>query len=437
MVGMPRRSDEWSTESSWTTLARWMSSTMAAMVSARSWGVSSSIDASSSTVGRNILPFMPVRCAFTDSTIGASARTMRHISSGTHSRRARTGAWISSSAEASRMGLVGARSSREGGLHGVQSLADVTELDVDGEDPFVERHGFGRLLEALRRVTHQVEHANELVVAGAGFREGTLQDGPRDGELPLLEEALAERLVRAHAPLRAAQGLLELGDGLVEETHLLVGDAEVVVRLVVLFLDIVGHALLELAQHVLEVGVLVATGLLLVDHHAGRLRLLVLAKPVTQRHKVVLARGVRRGGHRDGFFGNGGNHAGVAAPRCGRTVDRHRRGRCLRSGRGERFERGEGAHVVGRDLQDTLIHRLRFLGEPFAEERVGEVQVRLRQAHAIVVTERELDTLLVMAHRGGVQANDLVGNGARLMNPPRPLEPHHRLLEHREPFLAT
>ena len=88
--------------------------------------------------------------------------------------------------------------------------------------------------------------------------------------------------------LGAAQRLLELGDGLVEQPHLLVRDAEVVVALVVLFLDVLGDALLELPEHVLEVRFLVAGRLLLLDDHARVLRAVVVAQPVAEVDELAV-----------------------------------------------------------------------------------------------------------------------------------------------------
>src|SRR5205823_4825035 len=100
------------------------------------------------SVGRNILPFMPRRCALAAAMIGASAFTMRHISSGTRSSRARTGSCISRRAEATgawaraliviaRFGVGASRRSLRALVDGVQAVADVAELDIDREDALV------------------------------------------------------------------------------------------------------------------------------------------------------------------------------------------------------------------------------------------------------------------------------------------------------------
>src|ERR1019366_2871226 len=75
-----RRTFEWSTESSCTTLARCTSSATAAIATARGSERSSRALESSSSVGRSILPFIPIRCALTAAMIGASAFTMGHSS---------------------------------------------------------------------------------------------------------------------------------------------------------------------------------------------------------------------------------------------------------------------------------------------------------------------------------------------------------------------
>ena len=57
--------------------------------------------ANSNSVGRNIFPFIPIRCWRTSSMSGMSSLTTRHISRVTWSSRSRTGAWMSRSAVAS------------------------------------------------------------------------------------------------------------------------------------------------------------------------------------------------------------------------------------------------------------------------------------------------------------------------------------------------
>ena len=70
--------------------------------------------------------------------------------------------------------------------------------------------------------------------------------------------------------------------------------AEIVVALVVLGVDVLGDALLELPQHVGEVRLLVAGRLLLVDDHARVLRRLVVAQPVAEVDEVSSRRRRRR-----------------------------------------------------------------------------------------------------------------------------------------------
>ena len=60
-----------------------------------------------------------------------------------------------------------------------------------------------------------------------------------------------------HARFGSRAAVVELADGVVEEPHLLVGDAEVVVALRVVDADLLGDALLELREDLLDVDLLV------------------------------------------------------------------------------------------------------------------------------------------------------------------------------------
>ena len=86
IVGIPRRSTEWSTESSCTSVARWMSSMTAPRVSARSSRAPEASWASSS-VGRNIFPCICSRCPLTSVMSPKSLSMIRRSSRCTPSRR--------------------------------------------------------------------------------------------------------------------------------------------------------------------------------------------------------------------------------------------------------------------------------------------------------------------------------------------------------------
>src|SRR4029450_13517108 len=66
------------------------------------------------------------------------------------------------------------------------------------------------------------------------------------------EEALPDPAAARHGASRILARELELADRLVDESHLLVGDAEVVMRLVVFGRKLLLDALLELAEDFLE-----------------------------------------------------------------------------------------------------------------------------------------------------------------------------------------
>src|SRR5947199_38843 len=97
IVGIPRRSTEWSTESSCTRVARWISSTTAASVTVRASSAPDARWLRSSRVGRNSLPFMRSRCSLTSAIMGKSAVMMRRSSSATSSSSPATGRWMSPS----------------------------------------------------------------------------------------------------------------------------------------------------------------------------------------------------------------------------------------------------------------------------------------------------------------------------------------------------
>src|SRR5687767_8539894 len=77
---------------------------------------------------------------------------------------------------------------------------------------------------------------------------------PLDGELrhSLLEKAKPEHGSAFHGALGVFGGQLELADGLVDETHLLVGDTEVVVGVVVLAVELLFDAFFELFEDLFE-----------------------------------------------------------------------------------------------------------------------------------------------------------------------------------------
>src|ERR1035437_6554224 len=179
-------------------------------------------------------------------------------------------------------------------VHRIQAVADVPKLDVQAEHALVAGLGLHELAQRLVHVTEEVEHTDELLVARAGLVQRPLENHRRDRQLLLLDERLAQRLVRAKTILRPTQRLLKLGDGFVEKTHLLVADAEVVMRLVVFGVHIFGDALLELLEHVGKVGLLVAGRRILADHHARRFWRLLVAQPVAQRDVLVVAARGRR-----------------------------------------------------------------------------------------------------------------------------------------------
>src|SRR2546428_9856116 len=272
MVGIPRRSTEWSTESSCTSVARWISSTTAASVTARASSAPDARQLRSSSVGRNSLPFIRSRCSLTSAMTGKSAAMMRRSSSTTRARVAAAGRWMSRGATGATCWLSSFRLGEC--LH---APAHVHEADVHGGDASVQVLGFGFAPLLLQRAAQPIEHAEALLVARCRQFQAAPQDRFRDAESSLREETSPQRLRRAELALGGAQRFLELGDGLVEQAHLLEGDPEGVVRLEVRLVDVLVDPLLEPGEHVVEVLLLVARGLLVLHLHARVARgLLVL-----------------------------------------------------------------------------------------------------------------------------------------------------------------
>src|SRR5439155_1424487 len=180
IVGIPRRSGEWSTESSWTSVARWMSSTIAARVTARGSAAPAPVACalSNSSVGRNSFPFMRRRCSLTSAMIGKSAAMSRRSSSTTRSSCPATGRWMSGRVTRASCWVTSARLGER-----LDPLAHVHEPDVRGEHAAVELSRLRNLhpgvavrlldllLEDHRAEIHEVPAHGRLV---ADFHLGVL-----------------------------------------------------------------------------------------------------------------------------------------------------------------------------------------------------------------------------------------------------------------------
>src|SRR5205809_4894 len=263
-VGMPRRSTEWSTESSCTRVARWINSTTAASVTARESSEPVAWLESSSSVGRNSFPFMRTRCSFTWAMIGKSAAMMRPSSPATRSRSPATGRWRSRSETGATCWLMLLRLGERLG-----ALAHVPESDVHREHPAVQLAGFDPLPLFLERAAQPVQDAQTLLVATRGRQvQRAPQDRLRHDEGALVEEAHAQRLGASEFSVGRPQRLLQLRNRLVQEAHLLEGHAQIVVRLKVGLVDVLVDPLLEAREHLLKVAFLVPGRLFVRDFHA-------------------------------------------------------------------------------------------------------------------------------------------------------------------------
>src|SRR5882672_475589 len=200
-VGRPRRSAEWSTESSCTSVARWISSTTAASVTARGSLPPAARWLSNNRVGRNSFPFMRSRCSFTSLMIGKSAAMIRRSSSTTCSSSAATGPCTSRSA---------IRGSATGELmlprlgERLGALLHVEEPDVHREHAAVQVARVGLLALLLQRAAQPVQDPQPLLVARGGQLESAPQNRFGHAVCRLLEEAHAQHLGRAELPVRGA-----------------------------------------------------------------------------------------------------------------------------------------------------------------------------------------------------------------------------------------
>src|SRR5256886_2967754 len=229
-VGMPRRSTEWSTESSCTRVARWINSTTAASVTARGSVAPTARLESSSSVGRNRFPFMRSRCSFTSAMIGKSAAMIRTSSSATRSSSAATGRWRSRSATGTTCWLTLLRLGERLG-----ALAHVPESNVHCEHPTVQVTRLDPLALLLERAAQPVQDAQALLVAGGRQVERAPQDRLGHNVRTLVHETHAQRLRASQLPVGRAQRFLQLGNRLVQQPHFLEGHAQVVVRLEIAF----------------------------------------------------------------------------------------------------------------------------------------------------------------------------------------------------------
>src|SRR5579883_2927273 len=250
---MPRRSTEWSTASSCTRVATCMSSSTAASVVASGAGRPATAFDRSTSVGRNSFPFIPMRCRLTPPISGESSSTIRQSSWRTRSRSPSTGAWMADSdgswrAAAARgrhrrrLGEVRASSPRRP-LEHREPLRRITEFDIHGKYALIVGHCGIPLRESLGSIAKKIEHAHQLVIRDPRLGQRPAQDRRGDAVLLLLEEALPQRLVGPRPVMGPAQGLLKLGDRLVDESHLLVRDAQIVMAVMVFLAHILGDSL--------------------------------------------------------------------------------------------------------------------------------------------------------------------------------------------------
>src|SRR2546425_9585878 len=191
---------------------------------------------------------------------GKSAAMMRPSSPITRPSSAATGRWMSPSDTGAICWLT---SLHLGELSG--SLTDVFEPDVHGEHAPVQLPRLRFLPLLFERPAQPVQDPQALRVARRGQLEPAPQDRFGHDVSTLFDETDPQRLRGPELLLRGAQCFLELGDRLVEQAHLLEGDAQVVVRLEVGLVDVLVDPLLEPGEHVLKVLLFVPGRLLVGD----------------------------------------------------------------------------------------------------------------------------------------------------------------------------
>src|SRR6266581_182067 len=150
----------------------------------------------------------------------------------------------------------GGSSSEEAGKLPGGELADlvrhVPEVGVLPVELGVHAEGAVGLPRGLEGGREVVAQSLVLLVAAAGGLEPLLE--PFDGQLghSLLEETDAEHAAALEDSAVVLGRELELGDRLVDEPHLLVGDPEVVASVVVFLAELLVDPLLELLEYVRE-----------------------------------------------------------------------------------------------------------------------------------------------------------------------------------------
>src|SRR5690242_11075010 len=159
---------------------------------------------------------MRSRCSLTSAMTGKAAAMMRRSSSATRSRSSATGRWMSPSVARASCWLTSLRLGER-----LLARADVFEADIHGEHPPVQVPRLDPLALFLERPRQPIEDAEPLLIARGRQLERAPQNRLRHDVRALFHEAHPQGLRAAQLPLRGAQRLLELGDRLVEQPHLL------------------------------------------------------------------------------------------------------------------------------------------------------------------------------------------------------------------------
>ena len=182
-------------------------------------------------------------------------------------------------------------------------------------------------------------------------------------------------------------------------------------RLKVGLVDVLGNALLEPRQHVLEILLFVTRGLFVRHGHATVLRRkLLLVDHGAEVDEVTFHRG---------FI----THLHLGVFRLDLPLG-------LRGCRGrEHRERRFGALVLGIVLRHPRVHRARLLRQIRAQQRIGELDIGVDQLDLVPRLEGELDGLLPVPHAVWIEPQHFVHEIARVSEIPGILVARRREVE--------
>src|SRR5262249_17258363 len=199
---------------------------------------------------RSVLPH-PVSPTIPSASPGARSKLTR-LTAGNH-LPSTASATVRSRTE--RMGRVTGRSVGSifsDGLQFPHAVADVPEMGVEAVDVEIGPVGVLEVARGLVDRREVVEESHRFGLLDARRLQALAVPLDRELRHPLLQETEPEHAAALHRPRRVLARQLKLADRLVDQAHLLVGDPEVGVRLVILGGELLLNPLLELAEDLLK-----------------------------------------------------------------------------------------------------------------------------------------------------------------------------------------